>query len=108
MDILASFFDPSADGFDILDTAQLVGIAVAVSGILAGWLRWNATRTATHRRAERDAMKAELVAVIDERTQQIQPEYRNGGSSLTDIRDTLAYIRHRLDDHIDNHHRGTP
>ncbi len=108
MDILASFFDPSADGFDIIDTAQLIGIAVAVSGIIAGWLRWNSTRVAAHRRAERQAMKAELIEVIDERTQQIQPEYRNGGSSLTDIRDTLTYIRARLDDHIDNHHKGTP
>ena len=107
MDILASFFDPSADGFDIIDTAQLVGIAVAVSGIIAGWIRWNSTRVAEHRRAERQAMKAELITVIDERTQQIQPEYKNGGSSLTDIRDTLGYIRARLDDHIDNHHKGT-
>lgn len=108
MGVLASFFDPSADGFDIIDTAQLIGIAVAVSGIIAAWLRWNSNRVATQRTAERERMKLEVLEAVDNRTQSIQPGYRNGGTSLTDIRDTLGYIRARLDDHIDNHHKGTP
>ena len=117
MDILAAFFDPSDNGFDIVDTAQIVGLVVLISGVVAGIFRANAKRAAAERQAERDAVKRELLAAIDERTKPIQPGYRNGGESLADIsgigrmlmdrqldviRDVRG-IRERLDHHIDWH-----
>jgi len=118
VEILAAFFDPSSDGFDIVDLAQIVGLATVISGVVLGWLRWNANRTAAHRIAERDAMQRAILATIDERTKPIQPGYRNGGESLADIsmigrilmdrqtdviRDVRG-VRERLDEHIDTHH----
>jgi hypothetical protein len=117
VDILAAFFDPSDNGFDIVDTAQIVGLVVLISGVVAGIFRANAKRAAAERQAERDAVKRELLAAIDERTKPIQPGYRNGGESLADIsgigrmlmdrqldviRDVRG-IRERLDHHIDWH-----
>lgn len=117
MDILAAFFDPSDNGFDIVDTAQIVGLVVLISGVVAGIFRANAKRVAADRAAEREQVKRELLAAIDERTKPIQPGYRNGGESLADIssigrmlmdrqvdviRDVRG-IRERLDHHIDWH-----
>jgi hypothetical protein len=118
VDILAAFFDPSDNGFDIVDTAQIVGLAVLISGVVAGIFRSNAKRAAAARQAERDAMKRELLDALEERTKPIQPGYKNGGESLADIsglarllmarqtdviRDVRG-VRERLDHHIDYQH----
>lgn len=118
MDIVANFFDPSGNGFDILDTAQLVGLVILVAGTVAGMFRWNSKRVAADRAEEREAVKRELLAAIDERTKPIQPGYRNGGESLADISSIgrmlmdrqvdvikdVRGIRDRLDHHIDVQH----
>ncbi len=120
MDILASFFDPSDNGFDVLDTAQIIALVVAISGVVAGILRWNSRRAAEERTREREEVKRELLAAIDERTKPIQPGYRNGGESLADISmigrilmerqsdviKDVRGVRERLDEHIDHHLEG--
>lgn len=117
MDILAAFFDPSDNGFDIMDTAQIVGLVVLITGMVTAVLRWNSRRAAAERQAERDAVKRDILDAIEEKTRPIQPGYRNGGESLADI-STIGRIlmerqadvikdvrgvRDRLDHHIDWH-----
>lgn len=119
MDVLAGFFDPNADGFDILDMAQIVGLIVAIVGLAAMYWRYHSKQVATIRAGERQEIKHEIIDALDERTQGIQPGYKNGGDSLHDISmlgrlmldgqqevlREVAAIRARLDEHIDNHHR---
>lgn len=111
MTIFASFFDPSNNGFDLIDLAQIVAFVVAVAGVWAGVDRWNDARVAAARRRERDQMKAEIEKAIKENTRQIQPD-ANGGKSLPDLHgkvdlliDRQTEIALRLDRHIEDHGR---
>lgn len=119
VDILASFFDPSNDGFDVLDTAQVVGLVVAIVGLVAMYMRYHARQAAEARAWERQQVKQEILDALDVKTKPIQPGYRNGGDSLSDIsmfnrmmldgqrvtHERLEALTQRMNDHIDNHHR---
>jgi hypothetical protein len=109
MDILAGLFDPGDNGFDIADLSVMVGIILAIGGVVAAVVRWNAKRVSEVRRLERQEMERRLHDQIREATKPIQPD-ANGGFALADvvrtldgIRDDVGYLRRRLDDHIDWH-----
>ncbi len=63
--ILAAFWDPGNDAFDVGDLGLIVGIVGGVMGALVIAVRWLDSR-------------------IDTKTKQIQPD-TNGGRSLTDL-----------------------
>ena len=109
MDVVASFFDPSDNGFDLVDTAQIVALVFAIVGAWAGFDRWRAKRVADQRAKERSEMRAAIEKAIVERTQPIQPD-ANGGKSMPDLHakvDILlarqTEIALRMDRHIENH-----
>jgi hypothetical protein len=109
MDILAGLFDPGENGFDIADMSVVVGILLAVGGVVAGVVRWNAKRVATVRDRERAEMERRLAEQIREATKPIQPD-ANGGWALADsirltheVLDDVRYLRKRLDEHITWH-----
>lgn len=103
MHLLAAILDPANNGFDISDLSVLVGILVAVGGLLFAGLKWNSDRMAARHAAERAELEDRIKSAIDERTQSIQPGYRNEGTSLTDVAYELRYVRERLDQHLDWH-----
>lgn len=98
MDILASFFDPNENGFEVTDLAPLVAILGVLTGIMAGLLRWESNRTGARRAAERAEMARQIEAAIVEHTKPIQPGYRNGGESLADIAALAKLIKERQSD----------
>jgi hypothetical protein len=63
--ILASFFDPDNNNFDIVDGSVVLAIIVAVTTLAGVGIKW-------------------LDGRIAHRTHQIQPD-TNGGKSLTDL-----------------------
>lgn len=65
LSLLAAFWDPGNDAFDIGDLGIVISIIGGVIAVLVIGLRW-------------------LDRKIDERTHQIQPE-TNGGKSLSDL-----------------------
>jgi hypothetical protein len=109
MHILAAFFDPNGNGFDITDVSVLLGVFVVVWGAVWSAIRWNGKRVAAARARERADMERRLAEQIKEATRPIQPD-ANGGFALADVVRTLddiggdvRYLRKRLDDHIDWH-----
>lgn len=103
MHILASILDPADNGFDISDLSVLIGVILTISVTTATVVRWNAKRVAVVRAKEREAMEQRLRDYISQATKAIQPDYRNNGTSLTDVAETVKYVSQRLDSHIDWH-----
>lgn len=116
MHVLAAFFDPNDNGFDLTDLAAVILLILTVWGAVWGAFTWNAKRTARMRIAERAEMEARITAAVVAAAADSQP--RNGGKGWMDlhgkvdalmerqtdvIRDVRG-IRERLDDHIDSHH----
>ena len=83
--ILASFFDPNSNGFDITDVGAILFFAIAAAGAVAGFTRW-------WTRLVRRIVKEEVAHA----TQPIQPGYRNGGQSLADVSAKLDRIAEHL------------
>jgi hypothetical protein len=109
VEILAALLDPGENGFDIADLSVLVGIVLAIGGVVAAVVRWNSRRVSKVRDRERAEMERRLAEQIREATKPIQPD-ANGGFALADvvrtldgIGDDVRYLRRRLDDHIDWH-----
>jgi hypothetical protein len=107
--VLAAFFDPAGDGFDITDASVIAGFILLVWGAVWGAVRWNARRVAAEREQERAELERRLTQQIKEATRPIQPD-ANGGFALADvvrtldgIGDDIRYLRKRLDDHVDWH-----
>ena len=90
MTVLAAFFDPSNDGFDIADLGLMLAIGFGPVVIFVGWLKAKGYGW----------LSGEIAKIVDEKiqeyTQPIQPGYRNGGESLADVSHNLQ----RLMDHI--------
>jgi len=110
MHVLAAFFDPNNNGFDLTDVGAILGVALAVGAVMAGVNKVYAKRIAIVRTRERDEMERRIKAAVTEATIQIQPEYRNGGATLRDLGDKLdvvierqGHMADRLDKHIDWH-----
>ena len=115
MDVLASLFDPSDNGFDIGDLSLLVGVIVAISALTATIVRWNAKRVADVRTRERTEMEDRIKAAVEHVAAKVQP--KNGGQGWIDVHnkldtvivrqgevvDDVRYLRERIDHHIDNH-----
>jgi hypothetical protein len=83
--ILASFFDPNSNGFDITDVGAILFFAIAAVGAVTGVAHWSA-------RMVRRIVKEEVAHA----TQPIQPNYRNGGQSLADVSAKLDQIVEHL------------
>ena len=98
MDILASFFDPNENGFEVTDLAPLVAILGVLTGIMVGLLRWESNRTGARRAAERAEMARQIEDAIELHIKPIQPGYRNGGESLADLAAVAKLIQERQKD----------
>lgn len=72
--IFAGFFDPSNNGWDIGDVAAILGFIVLLVGAVYGALRWFSS-----------VIRGIVREEVADRTQPIQPNYRNGGQSLADV-----------------------
>lgn len=107
---------PVALDLDPTPWTDWLGLCVAICTVI-GFLGAGIAFLARKRKAHRGRDKAELVAVIREVTQPIQPGYHNGGASNEDqsamlrdigakvdtVIDRQAYISERLDKHLDWH-----
>lgn len=87
--ILAAFFDPSNDGFDIGDVALIVGFIVGPSIIIIGWLR------IVGRKWISSIVEPIVVKHVDLRTGSIQNN-ANGGKSLPDVNRKVDLIAAHL------------
>lgn len=87
--ILAAFFDPSNDGFDMADAAMIAGFAVGPSIIILGWLRIAGRKWMT------SIIEPIVVKHVDERTSSIQAN-ANGGKSLPDVNRKVDLIATHL------------
>ena len=87
--LLAKFFDPNGNGFDIVDAGELTAFIIASAAIIRAVALWT-----------RKMLRVEIGYVMDEKlthyTQPIQPGYRNGGESLAD----LAHLMKRMALHV--------
>lgn len=87
--LLATFLDPNENGLNIVDLATLLGVIVSAVSAVVVVMRFI-----------RKVLREEIVSVVDEKlstyTQQIQPGYRNGGGSLTDIGEGVKEILKQL------------
>jgi hypothetical protein len=118
MHVLAAILDPADNGFDISDLSVLLGVIALVGGTFAAFTKWNAKRVALVRTTERQEMEARIKAAVEDVAVKLQP--RNGGRGFDDVHNKLdtvitrqgevvsdlRYLRGRLDDHIDTHHKG--
>jgi hypothetical protein len=118
MHILAAILDPSDNGFDIGDLSVLLGVIVLISGTTATIVRWNAKRVAKVRSQERAEMEERIKAAVEHVAEKVQPQ--NGGTGWRDVHnkldvvitrqgevvEDLRYLRGRLDNHIDQDHKG--
>ena len=100
--VRASFWDPGDNGFDVIDAAEIVGLVLAVIGlvtIIAKGVRWlDAKRDEAHQldveaimrphleklHEEMDQQTDALLIALQEATKPIQPG-TNGGLSMTDL-----------------------
>lgn len=110
MHILAAFFDPNNNGFDLTDLGAVIILVLTVWGSVWGALTWNGKRVAAARTKERLEMEQRIRDTVEQMTKPIQPQYRNDGGSLRDVADKIdvvierqAHISDRLDKHIDWH-----
>jgi hypothetical protein len=108
VDILAAFFDPNDNGFDVTDAAIIVGFVLTVWGAVWGAVAWNSRRVAATRAQERADTEARITAAVTRLSDKVQPQ--NGGSGWRDVHHKLdtvierqAHIADRLDAHIDWH-----
>lgn len=90
MHILAAFWDPGNDGFDIGDLMLILAVMFGPVLVLIGWIRTVGKSWLTHEIDK--CVETKLKAY----TQSIQPGYRNGGSSLTDLSHNLRAIMRQL------------
>lgn len=118
MHILAAILDPSNNGFDIGDLSVLLGIVVLIGGLFAAVTKWNAKRVAKVRSQERAEMEERIKAAVEHVAVKVQPQ--NGGTGWGDVHskldvvitrqgevvEDLRYLRGRLDNHIDQDHKG--
>lgn len=116
--VLAAILDPADNGFDISDLSVLLGVILTISVTTAGIVRWNAKRVALVRAAERDEMEQRIRDAVDHLADKVQPQ--NGGTGWRDVHNKLdvvitrqgevvedvRYLRGRLDNHIDQDHKG--
>jgi hypothetical protein len=111
--ILASWFDPGENGFDVGDAlswclliAALYGGAIAAAKIVRAWDAWKDRR---HRldveaillphittvRDDLDSATASIIQLVKETTRPIQPG-TNGGQSLTDLHTKVDVLGDRI------------
>ena len=88
--ILASFWDPNSNGFDITDVGALLAVLVPMTIALTFVGRW------AHRQL-RDEITEVVRSEIAKATQPIQPGYRNGGDSLADVSEMVRRIATHLE-----------
>ena len=100
--ILASFFDPSSNGFDISDASVALGATLALFGVILGVRQGSKVLCKMATDALRDlisieikASRHEFSAEVSQLTKPIQPG-GNGGSSLTDSNKKLDLIAAHL------------
>jgi len=108
MHVLAAFFDPNNNGFDLTDLITPLAFVLASVGAWIGVDKWRDEK----RREARKRFVAEIEDVVTKATTQIQPD-ANGGFALADVvrtledvSDDLRYLRKRIDTHVDNHDHG--
>lgn len=70
---------------------------ITVLVLFIAWVRSRADkRTAVKEKAARDAMEARIIKTLEQRTQPIQPKYRNDGESLADVANEVKRQREAL------------
>ena len=88
--ILATFWDPNSNGFDITDVGTVLAVLAPILialGIIARW---------AHRQL-REEITEVVRREIAKATQPIQPGYRNGGESLADVSEMVRRIATHLE-----------
>ena len=71
----------------ISDIGVVLGVVLAFGGAAVAFLRWS------HKQLTR-----QITTVIEDRTRQVQPGYRNAGESLADVSHRVQRIETRLDE----------
>lgn len=84
MRVLAAFFDPNDNGFDVTDAAILLTFIVALVTAVYGASRFAARQ-----------LREEITDVVNKRTQPLVSGYRNDGNSLTDISNRVETVIYR-------------
>lgn len=115
MEILAAFFDPNDNGFDITDVAVILAFVLTVWGAVWGAVTWNSKRVAAARAQERADTEARITAAVTRLSDKVQPQ--NGGTGWKDVHNKIdgiaeqvgtlverqTYISDRIDSHISWH-----
>lgn len=106
--LIASWYDPGDNGFDIGDALDWVLVIAALYGgwkVLVALVRWLDARRDRRHAIDVKAIMApvleqqteHILKSVKDMTKSIEPEYRNNGTSLTDVSDKLTQLDAKVD-----------